>query len=96
MAVNPACRIGKTMRRILVWLLALTLVLPVALAHAESVQGIIQVIETETGVIVLDDGSQYIAPEGFDVQDLDVGMKVDLEFELRGQDNVIVELFVLE
>lgn len=64
-------------------LAALAIVLPVSLAPAlaEETSGTITEIDAENGLVVLDDGNEYILTEDMDPNGLAIGDKVILDYE---------------
>ncbi len=84
------------MHKILVSLVAAGMVLLAQSAYAESATGVISGIEIEEGVIVLEDGTRFIIPEDFEIDVLDIGNSVIIEYDVIDDQNQITELSVAE
>ena len=72
-------------------LAALAIVLPLSLtpAFAEETSGTITELDVENGLIVLDDGNEYLLSEAIDPNGLQVGDKVIVDFE-QGDNGILI------
>ncbi|MFD0915082.1 DUF1344 domain-containing protein [Pseudahrensia aquimaris] len=84
------------MHKFIVSLAAAGTLLAATIAHAEMVSGTIESLDTETNVIVLDNGESYKAPEDMDLTALEVGTQVEIDYENDGTDNVVNEMAIVE
>lgn len=79
---------------------ALTLLLTLAatslvtFAFADEASGTITKVDAENLAIVLEDGSRYVIPEEFYVEDLKPGMTIQLQFDVIDGAKIISDLEV--
>ena len=52
-------------------------------ALAAEVTGAIETIDTTALTVTLDDGNTYVLPPAFDVSNLQIGMRVKIEYEME-------------
>ena len=84
------------MRKFLVSLAAAGMFLAAQTAFADTATGVIEGVDGENGIITLEDGSAYLAPEDMDLGGLEAGTKVEIEFEADGDDNNITDITITE
>lgn len=51
-------------------------------ANADDMEGTIKKIDTDKGILVLADGSQFVIPDEFNVEGLDPGTKVVVFYDV--------------
>ena len=72
------------------------LALATGAALAEDVEGKIRKIDTERGVLVLSDGSEYVIPDEFNIEGLEPGIEVVIFFDMIDGKKTLAGLDILE
>ncbi len=74
----------------------LGLLLTAGAAAADDVDGTIKAIDTENGMIVLNDGSQFQIPDEFNIEGLNSGQKVVVFFDVVDGKKTLADIDILE
>ncbi len=80
------------MKKTVLTLLATLAIAAAAPAFAIEAQGVIASTDAGSNTITMDDGSEYVLPEGFDMALVSVGMKVVLAYDAEGGRNIVTDM----
>ncbi|MCC2113453.1 MAG: DUF1344 domain-containing protein [Hyphomicrobiales bacterium] len=70
--------------------------LTASIAIADDVDGTIKTIDTENGMLVLSDGSQFHIPDEFNIDGLDPGQKVVVFFDMIDGKKTLADIDILD